>query len=118
MELVRAAGKTNIMMRTADFMKGKEIGSLINMVSKSKPALPFLFAAGGLNRLTAVNLVPEGECNDTGAGGDSCSQQATAEKIKRGCCQNEDSNVKSTANFDDIKVQTDHTKAPVVTIQF
>ena len=44
-------------------MKGKEIGSFINMVSKSKSYLPFLFAAGGLNKITAFNLVEEDHIN-------------------------------------------------------
>ena len=38
-------------------MKGKEISSLVNMVSKSRSALPLLFAGAGLNRLTQANLV-------------------------------------------------------------
>ena len=98
-------------------MKGKEIGSLINMVSKSKPMLPLLFAAGGLNRLTAVNLVPEGECNGTGSGDDSCAQQAAEEKFKNSWCQNEDSNTQAPPDFDSIKIETDQTQKPFVEIQ-
>ena len=37
---------------------GKDIKSLINMASKSKPYLPLLFATGGLTQLTQFNLVP------------------------------------------------------------
>ena len=44
-------------MRTAELVKGEGIGSLINMVSKGKPQLPFLFVGGGLNQLTQMNLV-------------------------------------------------------------
>ena len=44
-------------MRTAKQMKKKEISSLINMVSKGKPQLPFLFVTGGLDKLIAFNLV-------------------------------------------------------------
>ena len=71
-QLFRAEGKRNIQMRSAaqmseeglgpvlrrsaEQMKGKEISSLINMVTESKPQLPFLFVAGGLNRLTQFNL--------------------------------------------------------------
>ena len=67
-------GKQNIMMKSAAQMSGKgirsmikrsggkmigsEIRSLINMAYINKPQLPLLFAAGGLNRLTAFNLVP------------------------------------------------------------
>ena len=65
--------KPNIQMRSAGQMSGKgirsvikksggqimgsDLKSLINMVSKSKPQLPILFAAGGLSRLTSFNLV-------------------------------------------------------------
>ena len=37
-------------------MMGKDIKSLINMASKSKPQLPFLFAAGGIERIATFNL--------------------------------------------------------------
>ena len=72
--LVKAGDKKNTQMRTAaymgekylrplvkksaNYMKGNELNSLFNMVSNNKPQLPFLFAAGGLNRLTQSNLVP------------------------------------------------------------
>ena len=71
-QLARTQGKQNIQMRSAvsmgrkvfspfakgstGQMKGQELGSLINMVSKSKPQLPFLFG-GGLMRMAQVNLV-------------------------------------------------------------
>lgn len=40
-------------------MKGKQLGSLINMVSKSKALLPLLFAGVGFNKLTHANLKNE-----------------------------------------------------------
>ena len=58
--VVRASGKQSIQMRSAEFMRGKEIGSLINMVSRSKSQLPFL-AGGGLMRLTQFGLTPKKE---------------------------------------------------------
>ena len=45
-------GKKNIQM------KRKELGSLINIVSKSKIQLPLIFFTGGLNKLTHFNLLP------------------------------------------------------------
>ena len=72
-ELLRTEGKKDIWIgstsyigekqirplikKSAQQMKGQELGSLINMVSKSKPQLPFLFATGGLGRLIQYNLV-------------------------------------------------------------
>ena len=43
--------------RSIGYMKGKDIRSLINMVSKSKPQLPFL-AGGTLMSVTQLNLMP------------------------------------------------------------
>ena len=37
-------------------MKGQDFSSLINMASKSKPQLPFLFVAGNLGRITEFNI--------------------------------------------------------------
>ena len=51
--------KQNIMMRSDAQMKGKELRSLINTVSKSKSQLPLLLATGGLGKLTQLNLIPE-----------------------------------------------------------
>ena len=45
--------------KSSGYVLGKELRSLINMVSKSKPLLPFLFAAGGLHRITQMNLTNE-----------------------------------------------------------
>lgn len=45
--------------KSAAQMRKKELGSLINMLSKSKPYLPFLFVAGGLTKLTRSNLASE-----------------------------------------------------------
>ena len=75
MQLVRREGKKNIQMRSAaqmsekrlapmvkrlsEQMKGKELGSLINMVSRNTPYLPFLFAAGGISKLTQLSLAGE-----------------------------------------------------------
>ena len=53
---MRGKGFGSMLRRSAGQMDGKELRSLINMVSKSKPQLPFLFAAGGLNRLTQMNV--------------------------------------------------------------
>ena len=47
-----------LVKRSAEQVKGKELGSLINMVSKSKPLLPLIFVAGGLNRVTQFNVNP------------------------------------------------------------
>ena len=47
---------SSVIKRSAGQMKGKEFGSLINMASKSKPQLPFLFAAGSLERATQFNI--------------------------------------------------------------
>ena len=73
--LFRTEGKKNIQMKSSTQMSGKELrsvvrrsagqmkekglGSLINMVSKSKPQLLLLLFTGGLNKLTQFNLVPE-----------------------------------------------------------
>lgn len=43
-------------MKSTGSVVGKELKSLINMVSKSKPFVPLLFAVGGLGRLTQFNL--------------------------------------------------------------
>ncbi len=56
--LFRTESKKNIQMRSAEQMNTKQLGSLINIISKSKPQFPFLFVAGGLNKLTQLNLVP------------------------------------------------------------
>ena len=57
-QLVRALGKTSIQMRSGEQMGRKELGSLINMVSKSKPWLPLLFVRGNFSKLTQFNLLP------------------------------------------------------------
>ena len=78
-QLVRASGKQSIQMRSAaqirgkvlrpfvknpaGQMKGQELGSLINMLSRSKPQLPFL-VGGGLMRLTQFNIVPANDKKD------------------------------------------------------
>ena len=64
--LFRIEGKKNVQMRGEELsllvnksikqMKGKDLGSLVNTASKSKPQLPFLFAAGGLERVTQFNF--------------------------------------------------------------
>ena len=46
----------NIGSRSSEQVRGKEFGSLINMVSKSKSYVPLLFA-GGLTQLASFNLV-------------------------------------------------------------
>ena len=55
-QLVGATGKQSIMMRSADYMRGKKLSSLQNMASKSSPQLPLL-AGSGLVRLTQFGLV-------------------------------------------------------------
>ena len=47
----------SMVKRSVEQMKGKDIGSLINMISKSKPQLPLVFVTGGLNKLTEFRLV-------------------------------------------------------------
>ena len=59
--LAQTQGKKSAQIRSAAQMKGQELGSLINMVSKSKPQLPFLFFAGGLNKITKFSLISEDE---------------------------------------------------------
>lgn len=62
-QFARTQSTKNSQMKSASAQVQKtELGSLFNMVSKSKPMLPFLFAAGGFSRLAQANLVPmEGE---------------------------------------------------------
>ena len=54
-QLFSLEGRNNIQMRSASMINGKELSSLINMVSKRKFMLPFL-AGGGLTRLTEFSL--------------------------------------------------------------
>ena len=56
---MNAKGIRSVVKRSSGQVMGPQLRSLINMISKSKPQLPLLVAAGGLNRLTAFNLVPE-----------------------------------------------------------
>ena len=51
----------SVIKRSTEQINGKELGSLINMVSKSKPYLPLLFVTGGLNRLTQFKLLPSND---------------------------------------------------------
>ena len=62
-QLVIRKGRRDIQMRSAEQMHGTQLRSLFNMISKSKPQLPLLFVAGGLDKLTQFNLVPSD--NDT-----------------------------------------------------
>ena len=74
-KIVGAPGKENMQLsakkfrpmieRSAAWMKGNELRSLVNMVSKSKLQLPFLFAAGGLGRLTQMNVLEHDAYNET-----------------------------------------------------
>ena len=57
-QFVKTKNKRNFITRSADQLKGKELRSLLNMASKSKPQMTLLFAAGGLERVTQFNLVP------------------------------------------------------------
>ena len=54
-------GIRSVIKRSGGKMMGKELRLLINMISKGKPQLPLLLAAGGLNRLTAFNFIPENQ---------------------------------------------------------
>ena len=47
-----------LVKRSAEQVRGKELGSLMNMVYKSKPQVPFLFT-GGLMRLASFNILPD-----------------------------------------------------------
>ena len=51
--------------RSAEYMKGRELGSLINMVSKSKPWLPLLFVAGGFERSVITEHYNSNFLNDS-----------------------------------------------------
>ena len=57
-QLVRAKGKKSIQMRSGEQMGRKELGSLINIVSKSKPQLPILSITGSLSKLTQFSFLP------------------------------------------------------------
>ena len=46
----------SVVKRSAEQMRRKKLGSLINMISKGKPQLPFL-VGGGLMRLSQANLM-------------------------------------------------------------
>ena len=50
-------------IRTSEQVKGKWIGSLINMVSKNKSQLPFLFIGGGINKLAQKRCVEMSDAN-------------------------------------------------------
>ena len=64
-------GLVPVLKRSAEQMRGKDVSSLINMVSKSKPQVPFLFAAGGLNNLTRFSLKkPESDIDPKMKGND------------------------------------------------
>ena len=49
----------SVIKRSGGHVMGPELKSLVNMASKSKPWLTLIFAAGGLDRLTSFNLIPE-----------------------------------------------------------
>ena len=53
-----------LIKRLSRLTRGNELGSLINMVSKSKPQAPFLFT-GGLMSATQFNLVSSNDNNDS-----------------------------------------------------
>ena len=60
---MRSAAQVNggklrsVAKRSVEYIRGKELGSLINMVSKSKPQLPLLLVTGGLGNLIQFNQV-------------------------------------------------------------
>ena len=49
----------SVIKRSAEYMRGKELSSLINMVSKSKPMLPFISGAA-LIGITEFRVLPSG----------------------------------------------------------
>ena len=46
----------NLVKKSAEMIRGKELSSLINMVSKNKPQLPLLFFTGGVSKLTQLSV--------------------------------------------------------------
>ena len=63
-QLVRAKGKKSIQMRSSEQIGRKELGSLINIVSRSKDQLPLLFVTGGLSKIIRFSLVPSDDSID------------------------------------------------------
>ena len=55
--------KNSVIKRSAEQIRGKGLGSLFYMVSKSKPQVPFLFA-GAFMRQSQFNLVPSDRDGD------------------------------------------------------
>lgn len=49
-------GLEPMIQRSAEYLRGLQLDSLIDAVSKTKSILPFLFAVGGLERLAQTNL--------------------------------------------------------------
>ena len=56
-QLFRTPGKKSIYIGSAEQIARKELGSLINIVSKNRPQLAFFFVAGSLNKLTRLNFL-------------------------------------------------------------
>ena len=100
-QLFRTKDKKNIQMRSAAYLsgkgfrpmatkstkqiQGKELRSLINMVSdKIKPQLPLVLVAGGLNKLTHFNLLPSDDIDlkDT-TGIEQVDQHKSQDKAER-----------------------------------
>ena len=51
-------GLNPLIKKSAELMRGNELRSLIKKVSKSKPLMSLLFAAGGVGSLTQMNIIP------------------------------------------------------------
>ena len=55
----------NLGKRSAEQIRGKELRSLIKMISKNKHQLPLVFVVGGISKLTQTNLLPDIERDDS-----------------------------------------------------
>ena len=58
----------HLINKSAEYIRGKELISYVNLVSKNKLQFPLFFGTGGLNKLTQFNLVESNndtEQNDT-----------------------------------------------------
>ena len=56
-------GKIGFQKKSINQLKSPELKFMINMVSRSKPQLPFLVAFSGFDRLAKMNITPEEQKN-------------------------------------------------------
>ena len=56
-QLFKRQNRKNIQIKSAAWMQGEELRSLINMASKNKHQLSLFFATGGLSKLAQFNIV-------------------------------------------------------------